>query len=510
MRSKKTSINMIVGFLYEITSMVIAFILPRLVLTTFGSQINGLTSAIVQFLSYASLLHSGINGVTRAALYKPFTENDQDKINAIVKSTELFMRKVAIIYIVFLLGVAVIYPLIVIDEFDWLFTFTLVLIIGSSSFLQYMLGVTYRTLLQAGQVQFIAVSIEIGTLIINLIVTIILINFGKSIHIVKLGSALVFLINPIAIHIVAKRKFKINTKVEPDNSALKERWNAFFSELSRFLTSNVDLVLLSFFVRTEEISVYVIYALVARGLNRLSTSFVFGLEDAFGNMISKNENEALTKNFRVYNFLLHTITSIVLPVSIVLIVPFVKLYTSGVIGANYDRFIFGLIFLISVFYNVLKFPYESLIRASGNFRTARKLSVIEVLINLVLTISLVSLELIYPGFGLVGAVIGTLFATGFKYISVGIFTYRHIDKGTKVNYFVKQNIITMALVVSLAFFGLFIGKYILFEKSISTWILGAAVLTSVAAIVTFIVSSIFYKVELKNTFSIMKRIIKRN
>ena len=91
-----------------------------------------------------------------------------------------------------------------------------------------MLGVTYRTLLQAGQVQFIAVSIEIGTLIINLIVTIILINFGKSIHIVKLGSALVFLINPIAIHIVAKRKFKINTKVEPDNSALKERWNAFF------------------------------------------------------------------------------------------------------------------------------------------------------------------------------------------------------------------------------------------------------------------------------------------
>ena len=65
--------------------------------------------------------------------------------------------------------------------------------------------------------------------------------------------------------------------------------------------------------------------------------------------------------------------------------------TSGVIGANYDRFIFGLIFLISVFYNVLKFPYESLIRASGNFRTARKLSVIELLINLVLTISLVSL-----------------------------------------------------------------------------------------------------------------------
>ena len=86
-------------------------------------------------------------------------------------------------------------------------------------------------------------------------------------------------------------------------------------------------MLLSFFVRTEEISVYVIYALVAHGLNRLSTSFVFGLEDAFGNMISKNENEALTKNFRVYNFLLHTITSIVLPVSIVLIVPFVKLYT---------------------------------------------------------------------------------------------------------------------------------------------------------------------------------------
>lgn len=88
---------------YEIVAMVCGLILPRFILSAFGSSYNGMISSIAQFLDYISVLTLGISGSTRIAIYKANASNDPYKVSAILKATEQYMRKVASIFILYLI-----------------------------------------------------------------------------------------------------------------------------------------------------------------------------------------------------------------------------------------------------------------------------------------------------------------------------------------------------------------------------------------------------------------------
>lgn len=137
MRSRKAIVNTIAGLLYELVAVICGFILPRLILTAFGSSYNGVTSSITQFLGYVSLMRAGIGGVTRAALYKPLANKDSAEISGVINATNNFLKRVAVIFAVSMIAFAAIYPFFVKEDFDWLFTFSLVLILGISTFAQY-------------------------------------------------------------------------------------------------------------------------------------------------------------------------------------------------------------------------------------------------------------------------------------------------------------------------------------------------------------------------------------
>ena len=64
---------MISGMVLQFFTLVSGFILPKIILTCFGSEVNGLVSSLNQFLSYITLVEGGITGVIIANLYKPFS-----------------------------------------------------------------------------------------------------------------------------------------------------------------------------------------------------------------------------------------------------------------------------------------------------------------------------------------------------------------------------------------------------------------------------------------------------
>ena len=66
-RNKLLAINGIVTVLMQVITMLCGLILPRLILSTFGSDVNGLVTSITQFLSFITLLDGGLGGVIRAA-----------------------------------------------------------------------------------------------------------------------------------------------------------------------------------------------------------------------------------------------------------------------------------------------------------------------------------------------------------------------------------------------------------------------------------------------------------
>ena len=258
-RSKKALYNTTASVALELVSVVCGFILPRLILSYFGSTYNGLTTSITQFLSYVTLLRAGVGGVTRAALYKPLAERDTRSVSEIIKATEIFMRKVAFIFLGALLIFSFFYPFLVIDEFEWIFTFTLIFIMGGATFAQYYFGITYQMLIGADQRQYISSIIQIVSVVLNLFVSVALMWLGLGIHEVKIGSAVVFSLNPVILYAYVRRRYKIIKDVQPNNTAIKQRWDAFMHQIAAFVQENTDIAILTVFSTLKDVSVYSVY-----------------------------------------------------------------------------------------------------------------------------------------------------------------------------------------------------------------------------------------------------------
>lgn len=103
MRSKKAVFNIIANLFLQIFIFAYGFILPKIVIQKYGSNVNGLISSITQFLSYISLLESGVGPVVKSILYKPLSNHNKSEIEDILYSTEVFFKRIAYIFLVYIL-----------------------------------------------------------------------------------------------------------------------------------------------------------------------------------------------------------------------------------------------------------------------------------------------------------------------------------------------------------------------------------------------------------------------
>lgn len=90
MRNKLLAKNTVASLIAQITTLICGFILPRLFLQHFGSEVNGLVNSIVQFLSVISFLELGVGAVVESSLYKPLAEKDNQQISKVMVSANKF------------------------------------------------------------------------------------------------------------------------------------------------------------------------------------------------------------------------------------------------------------------------------------------------------------------------------------------------------------------------------------------------------------------------------------
>lgn len=487
MRGKKTLLNTLIGLLEEIIAIICGFILPHLILTGFGSKYNGLMTSITQFLSCAVLLRSGVGGATRAALYKPLANKNKDEINSIIKATDIFMKKIGFILAGIIILFAAIYPVFVKNQFNWLFTFTLFIIIGASTFAESFFGITYLVLLQADQRLWISCLIKSICTILNTLLAAILILNNYSIHTVKLASSFVFVLYPIILRYYVKKTYQINDNVKPNNVAIEQRWDAFWHQVASFVMSNTDVLILTAFTNILEVSVYSVYSLVVNGLKRGIMSFANGLEAAFGNIIANNEEKALMENVSIIEYIIYSVSTIVYTSAILLILQFVSVYTKGINDVNYLRPVFAYILLIAQFFNGIRLPYQLVVQAAGHYKQTKIGAIIEPIINLGISLILVI------KFGLSGVAIGTLVATIFRTIQYSIYMCKNI-----VN---RSQYITLFKCL-IAFFEaglIFIivdRLHLNMPQNYFQWCINAVFVVSVGCIVVGVGSILFYRKDI--------------
>lgn len=419
-RTKNTKVNIAVALLHQLVTAVSGLLLPRFILLYYGSEVNGLIQSVSQFLSYTTLLECGIGGLVLASLYKPLADKDDAGISAIFNNTKQFFKKISLVFIAFTLILAMAIKLIVSTEFDFLYTATLVIVLALDVYLSYYYGITHVLLLRADHKIFIVQSTQIITILLNFGISILAITLGGSIHLVKFISAFVFLLNPLAYRWYVKKHYNITIEKADNDIAMPEKKDGIIHHLSYFVHRNTDVVILSVFSNVVTASVYSVYNAVMMVAEKLLLSLSSGIAGAIGNMIAKNEKEELKSTFSLYEVFNTFMTMAFSTVAAILIVPFVRIYTSGVSDADYIQPIFAYLLIGATVMYCIRIPYGLVVNSAGHYKQTRIGAILETVINITVSLAFVH------RFGLSGVALGTFLAMTYRTIYTVEYLARNI------------------------------------------------------------------------------------
>lgn len=430
-RKQKITINTLVSAVSEIVSILCGLILPRLILSHFGSSYNGTISSVTQLISFVTLLRAGVGGVTRAALYKPLAEGNFEEVSAIINATERFMRKVAYVFAGTVIIGACVYPFLVTD-FAWLFTAILFLVLSVSTFIQYYFGITYQLLLMADQRQYVFTAINIVSVILNTVLSAILIKLNFSIIIVKLGSAIAFALTPLFVHFYARNRYKIDSRIAPNMQALAQRWDALGHQIAYYVFTSTDLIVLTLLANVKIVSVYSVYQLPVKAVKTIIKTYSTSVEAAFGNIIAKGQKSSLYTAHEVFECFMFVSCSFFYSCTVGLILPFVRIYTDQVTDENYYRPLFAILMVAGELTYCLRIPYMTLVESSGRYRETKIGAYVEASINIVS--SVVLCFLVDP---LLAVASGTLIGMLFRTVEISRYTDKVIVKRRRTRFYLN-------------------------------------------------------------------------
>ena len=448
-REGRAKFNILTTFLSQLITIICGFIVPRIMIQTFGSEVYGATTSIAQFLSYISLLEGGIGGVARAALYKPLAEKNIKGISDVYHLMKRFFCIVGIIFIgyTFVIGIFY-YDIANITAFDRTFTFFLVIAISISTMVQYFWGIANLALLNADQKRYVSNLAVMVTTIINMLMIFVLVQLGFNILLVKLCSSFIFILRPFWFSIYVKRKYKLKKSKDPDKRLLSQKWTGLGQHIAYFLHTNTDVVLLTIFSDLSVVSIYSVYNLISTGIKNVVTSFSGGMESVFGDMLAKKEYHLFKEAYFKYELMLSIMTMVMYETAGILVLPFVELYTKGVTDAPYIQPRFAIILLLSEALNCIQIPCTSLPVAVNKFKETRWGAYGEAAFNIILSLILIRKN------PLIGVATGTLVSVVFQNIFYMSYVSKNIFQSSIIRVFLKKYFLKILCMLTIICMGM--------------------------------------------------------
>lgn len=355
MRNIKLFKNTISSFVFQITTVICGFVLPKLIMASYGSEVNGVVNSITQFLQIITFLELGVGAVVQSALYIPLAYKNSECISKIIASAEKFFKKIAIILLLYVIVLLFLYPYITGRKYRITYTGTLIFVMSISSFVQYYFGIVDRLLLTADQRGYIQYNAQTITLVINTVVSAMLIYLGASIQIVKLTASLIYLLRPAFLRFYVNNHYSVQRKVVYEGEPIKQKWNGVAQHVAAVVLDGTDSIVLTVFASLSMVSVYSVYNMVVFGVKQLFLSLFNGVQAVIGELWAKQKIEDLKTFFGNVEWLLHTGVTFTFTCVGILILPFVQVYTDGINDVNYLQPMFAILITVVMLGIVLDF-----------------------------------------------------------------------------------------------------------------------------------------------------------
>lgn len=500
MRIKKALKNLVFNVIQQVINILVNFIMPPILVSTFGSTLNGLVSTIRQIMQYVQLTGAGIAQASTYAMYEPLANEDYKSLNGIYNATNKMFLKAGNVFSIVTLLVALIYPFFISSQVDYFTVFFLVLVIGISGSSEFYLCGKYNALLTANQENYIvAIAQTVGSLT-NLILMIIMVKLKQNVIMVELGMSAIYLLRIIILTSYCKKNYWfLDSNIKPTFEKISQRSDAVVHQISTLVVLGSSTIIVSLILGLKEASIFSVYLIVFQGINTICSIVSNAIYASFGEVIVKDERQVLLKAFNIYEMVYYIVISIIFSCTYLLIMPFINIYTSNMVDANYIQPTLANLFIVVGLANNIRIPTSTMVTSAGHFKETKWRAVIEMILNI---IGQVGFGLL---FGLNGILLGCILSYSYRTFDFIFYAHKHILNTTSFTTF-KRIIIDglSAIFVILVINHIFTFDIITYFD----WIKVGMIYFFFASICILFVNYIFDRKSFDDIFSIAKGLLR--
>ena len=434
---QNSSRNLITGLCYQVVSTFLGLLLPHLFITSLGSETNGLLNSIGQVFTCLGLLEAGVGIATIQALYKPIANNAQERINGVLSATNRYYQKTGLCYIVSVALLAITFPFLVDSKLSNSTIRWVILLQGTGAVINYLVLAKYVLLLKAEGKNYVITSIMFFMLLLRNVGKIVAIRLGYDVIAVQGIQLSSVMIESVCILIYIKRHYPwISLKEEPDFESISQKNSVLIQSVAWMVFNHTDILILTLFTRNLGlISVYSVYLL----LFEVGQNVMNAIRESFQYRIGKAATQTdggLDSFFGSYSVIILFATFAVYTTIYCIATPFIRLYTAGVTDVEYlAKAIPEMFFTYKLLYGIRALSRQP-IEAAGHFNKTKKISIIEAILNLGVSVMLVRL------WDIIGVLAGTI-------VSLAISDVLYLR-------YVKRNLAPLSIKKQLKLLGLYI------------------------------------------------------
>ena len=500
-RTEKFVKNTLATGLLQIITMISGFIIPKIMLVFFGSEVNGIVTSVTQFISYLTLLEAGLSGATIFSLYKPIAAHDTYAVNRILVAAKNLYYKTGHVFSCTVVLCAAIYPFFIhTTKLDYGELVCLFCILGVNGVLEFYTLAKYRALLTADQKTYVISLASIVQVVINIAIVVILSFEGCSIVVVRGVAVLAIFVRTYILWIYCRNHYKfLDFSVLPNNDAMRQRWDALYLQILGAIHQGAPILIATFFLTLLDVSIYAIYNLVIIGLNSLLGIFMTGLTAGFGDLIARKEQKAFQKAFREFEFLYNLTITIIYTTMLFVYLPFIGVYTKGS-DISYIYPVFAFLMIVNGYAYNIKNPFGMLVISAGKYKETRIPTTIQGTIELVggIVLSLI--------LGLNGLVLGSILSNLYRDIEFLFFSPKHLTHTSAVHtiWLWLVNTVLFVLAAILAF------NFQCMEiRNFCEWMVYSAIICTICTFIILMVNVILFRELAKEALERFKQILIR-
>lgn len=455
--------NILFGYVGQIVTMVMAFVLRTFCIRYISEQILGVDGTFVEVLSFLNMAELGIGTALNFSLYKPVAEGDTEKIKSYMQ-----MYRRAYYYIAGVVGIVglILAPFLKylvknpgVPEKD-LVLFYLIFLFNTVS--SYFVAYKY-SLVNAEQKNYIQTNIIAITKIVTSVFQIIVVAITKNYYFYLITDAVIQLIQKIFVSRYLDNMYpylkekNIEKLAKEDEEIVWTKTKALvFHKVGDVFRLQTDTLIISSLSEVGAALVAVVrnYNMIIVAVSSFVNIIFNSVISSFGNLIATEDRDKQYSMFKVYRFFATWVYGFSCVGFMLLLTPLVEMWTKISKGDKWTDFwilpaLAVFLILTDYYFKGERIVLSNYKTAAGVFEQDKYLALIQGIVNLILSIWLVQTRL-----GIAGIYVGTVVSGIIANITKPVIIYKACFDKSAVSYFIDsfKYIASMAFVMGICYF----------------------------------------------------------